>query len=148
MTRCVTCRRFPQKKKQKVWSSRADRMCLNNNFEGEKCSALFSWGRACGPAHRRTSSVKNCLFRFAGQRKHLPRFLPTKIKRKNFIMVSQNEKETLSEKKKKGSSMEQKNGRLNGRLPDRIILLFLRLLKKNIRGRFVGNVSSSGEKSD
>ena len=46
-------------------------------------------------------------------------------------MVSQNEKETLSEKKKKRAvQWNKKNGRLNGRLPDRIILLFLRLLKK------------------
>jgi hypothetical protein len=102
-------------------------MCLNNNFfsEGKKCSAFFSWGRACGPTHQRTSSVKNCFFRLPASGNTCPGFFLLDQKKVKLYYGFRNEKETLSEKKKQLKAKE--TGRLNGRLPDRITLLFLGL---------------------
>jgi hypothetical protein len=111
---------------------------------------LVLMGRACGPAHRRTSSVKNCFFRLPASGNTCPGF-DQKEKGKTLLWFPKRKGNFVREKK----AVQRKNGRLNGRLPDRIILLFLGLLNKCIKWSICwhhrwpdGNMASSGEKSD
>ena len=123
-------------------------MCLNNNFEGEKMFRLVLMGpcvRSGSPSYLKREELP---FPFCRPAETPAPVLANQNKKEKLYYGFPKRKGNFVREKKKGSSMEQKNGRLNGRLPDRIILLFLRLLKKIIRGRFVGKVSSSGEKSD
>ena len=102
VTRCVTCRRFPQKKKKKVWSSRADRMCLNNNLEGEKMFRLVLMGpcvRSGSPSYLKREELP---FPFCRPAETPAPVLANQNKKEKTLLWFPKTKRKLCPRKKKG----------------------------------------------